>query len=466
MKICFKPRGERGSLTIFFSLALPVLVLFLGIMLDITRMKAASNILEEGLYGGLDSTLANYNKELRQEYGLFAVSSSEAEIFKDVLFYDLQDSVEIMNSEITYLDSLSEQNILKDQILEEMKITGLVNIGKDFLNQLKNFQNLGMSENLEGLGGSKEEVSQSVQEDVAKNVKNIKALEERQKAGEEGLEEEIKGLYEENKDLVILAEDVANGDYGDEFGEKEENEKGWAESLGRLEEAYGKDIFSKGDQVDDFLQNKEKITKTENILETGLLGIRDNLLLDEYILEHFENMSGLGAGEVEEIMYGDNYVVKTILEVFLWRLTLDGIGYFVLDPKSPPEPVSRLIYSAVAGGVTAIYDTAGMLLEKDFSVPLIHIEPQGFTPLEKIEFSYRNQLQLMLLLKSEEEKLEGVYKKIAEEYGSGLYTGIKGSATCRQKIIFLSFLPDGTKILDGYVEGGYFYVSKELTKSY
>ncbi len=114
-------------------------------------------------------------------------------------------------------DSLSDSGVLKGQVLEDMKVRGLVNLGKGaygIFSAMEEVSSLGFGE----FGGSREEVVGGLQERVAGNVKEIKGLEERRGLGEVGLDGRIDGLYGENKSLLDMAEDLSNGGDGLDAG--------------------------------------------------------------------------------------------------------------------------------------------------------------------------------------------------------------------------------------------------------
>ena len=71
-----------------------------------------------------------------------------------------------------------------------------------------------------------------------------------------------------------------------------------------------------------------------------------------------------------------------------------------------------------------------------------------------------------MLFKSEEKKLEGIYREVKKGREGELYSGVRGTGEVAVDLFFLKYLPEGMPILDGWIEGGKFHVAKEVEKSY
>jgi hypothetical protein len=68
---------EGGSLVLFMAVVLPVLVLFFGVLFDVVRIRYVMNVVNEGVYSSVDSVLADYDKDLYEAYGIFALREKE-----------------------------------------------------------------------------------------------------------------------------------------------------------------------------------------------------------------------------------------------------------------------------------------------------------------------------------------------------------------------------------------------------
>ncbi|AMP19918.1 hypothetical protein AZF37_00845 [endosymbiont 'TC1' of Trimyema compressum] len=177
-------------------------------------------------------------------------------------------------------------------------------------------------------------------------------------------------------------------------------------------------------------------------------------------------MIGEGRGDVEWIMSGEGGKGKVVLELFLIRFLLNGVGYMTIDPKSPPEPISRLLYGLIGGLLTGIADSATLLTDENGMVPFVHIVPSGTNICESFQLSYKDHLRGMLLYRNEDEKLSRVQTLVNKDFGAELYTGFNCEGTVSINLLFLKCLPDGTKILDCEIVGGRYYVSQAVSKNY
>lgn len=453
-------RSKRGSLILFLALVLPGLVLFAGGLMDVIRIKASGNLLEEALMTSMDSVLADYDRNLRERFGLFALREKDyGRDLEACLVSNLRyKGIEVLGSEVSLVRDFLEPGVLRGQVLEEMKIRGLVNLSKEFLGVVEAFQEVSSVQGgLSQYGSSPEEVVSGIQAKVALNVSEIKGLEERQSAGEEGLSSQIEGLYQSNKELLVVAENLSGGEgLGAEGGDGIESNVG-PELFQNLQSIFKEEFPDlEGSFVNPselYFRGKAGESRVREVLLSGLLGFRDRFLLGEYVLEMGSTYVGGGSGEVEKIL-GDGYGGLGLLEVLVLRSFLDGVGYFVLDPMAPPEPFSRLLYAAGRGFVQGAQDLWGFLSVEDSRVPLVNGVGLLGNPFEGVRLSYRNHLELLLLGTSEERILEGIYGLVSREFPGRLYAGVEAGVSGRVGLWFLSFLPDEFSLLGGVMEDG------------
>ena len=140
--------------------------------------------------------------------------------------------------------------------------------------------------------------------------------------------------------------------------------------------------------------------------------------------------------------------------------------YDPIDPKSPPAPISRLLYGLVGGLLTGIGDTVTLLTEENSHVPLVHIIPSSTNVFEYIQLSYEDHLRGMLLYRNEEEKLSRIQFLVNSDFENRLYIGLYCEGSVSIDLLFLKCIPDGTKILGGEIIGGRYYVSQSVSKNY
>jgi hypothetical protein len=458
---------ERGSLVLFMVIVLPVLVLFFGVLFDVVRIKYVVNVVNEGVYSSVDSVLADYDSALYEKYGLFAVKGKEYGLdFRSMLRNNVNGKgVSLENFTLILEKPLSDSRVLKKQILEEMKIRGLVNLGKQtygIFSAMEEVDKLGADYG--DFGGSKEEASKKLQERVASNVEVIKGLEERRAGGETGLDGTIDKLYGKNKSLLVMAENLSdgsgtgNGDEPNQIGE---------DTWKKLGELFGSEVGSYEEELKSpgflFFRAKEVGVGLRESLGAGLEGLRDDLLLGEYVLERFPNLSG-GEGVTERII-GNGSTLGTLFNILLFRTFVDGVGYFVLDTKAPPELVSRLVYSVVLGLGTGVSDVLSLVGVSEARVPVVNVLGTP-NPLAFLKLSYGDHLLMFSLLAGEECLLKGIYGEVVRDFPGAYFCGARGSVEGSVNLTFLKFLPEGSRLFGGEVRGGCFVFEESVSLSF
>lgn len=468
--------GEGGSLVLFMAIVLPVLVFFLGFLFDVVRVKYAVNVVNEGVYSSVDSVLADYDRSLYKDYGIFALKGKEYGLdFSSMVRNNLKGkSLKMSGFSLVLEESLSDSRVLKKQILEEMKIRGLVNLGKQtygIFSAMDEVDKLGAD--FGDFSGSREEASTKMQERVASNMEVIKSLEERRTGGEAGLDGAIDRLYGENRSLLVMAEDLSDG--GSDGVNGDTNQIG-EDTWNKLGELFGNDAESYREEIKSpgflFFKAKEVGGGLRERLGAGLEGLRDDLLMGEYVLERFPNLSSVAgslgsAGDigVAERIIGNGSTLGTLFSVLLFRTFVDGVGYFVLDAKAPPELVARFLYSVVMGFGTGVSDVFSLVGVGDTRVPVVNVLGTP-NPLEFLKLSYGDHLLMFSLLAGEECLLEGIYGEVVSDYPGSYFCGARGSVTGSVPLTFLRFLPEGSKIFGGEVRGGCFVFEEVVSLSF
>ncbi len=482
---------EHGSLVLFMAIVLPVLILFFGVLFDIIRIKYGMNVVNEGVYSSVDSVLADYDKSMYGSYGLFALKGKEYGLdFSSMVRNNVKGKgVSLSNFSLSLEQPLSDSRFLKKQILEEMKVRGMVNLGKQaygIFSAMEEVDKLGAE--FGDFGGSKEEATRSLQERVASNVEVIKGLEERRAGGEAGLDGTIEKLYGENKSLLVMAEDLANGgdgvvDSSNSDGESNETNQYGSDTWRKLGELFGGELGSYEEELKSpgflFFRAKEVGGGLKSRLGAGLEGLRDDLLLGEYVLERFPNLTavvgnvgsgvslGVGSdsiGEAERII-GNGSTLGTLFNILLFRTFVDGVGYFVLDAKAPPELVARLVYSVVLGLGTGAADVLSLVGVSDARVPVVNVYGTP-NPLEFLKLSYGDHLLMFSLLAGEECLLRGIYGEVVKDFPGAYFCGAKGSVVGSVPLTFFKFLPEGSKLFGGEVRGGCFVFEEVVSLSF
>lgn len=474
-------REEDGSLVLFMAIVLPLLVLFFGVLFDVVRIKYAVNVVNESVYSSVDSVLADYDKDLYGSYGIFALKGKEYGLdFSSMVRNNLKGKgVSVSDFSLVLEKPLADSRVLKEQILEEMKIRGLVNLGKQaygVFSAMEEVDKLGAD--FGDFSGSQEEASKKMQERVASNMEVIKGLEERRAGGETGLDGVIDRLYGENKSLLVMAEDISDGSgagNGDGDNEGDEPNQIGEDTWNKLGELFGSDVGGYEEELKSpgflFFRSKERVESLKGRLGAGLEGLRDDLLLGEYVLERFPNLSSVvgGSGDsdigVAERIIGNGSTLGTLFNILLFRTFVDGIGYFVLDAKAPPELVARLVYSVVLGLGTGASDVLSLVGVSDARVPVVNV--LGIpNPLEFLKLSYGDHLLMFSLLAGEECLLKGIYDEVVRDFPGAYFCGVRGSVVASFPLFFLKFLPEGSRVFGGEVRGGCFVFEEVVSLSF
>lgn len=145
----FKP---RGSITVFLCIVLAVLIPLSCMLIDITRYSLAKKQAKTALKICAESVLAAYDRQLKEQYGLFAIYPRDAEnIEKEIYellsrnlntesevdgFSDLYE-FKVLNVEAIPFYNYSEPFVLQQQVAEFMKYRAPIQIVQEFYEKIK-----------------------------------------------------------------------------------------------------------------------------------------------------------------------------------------------------------------------------------------------------------------------------------------------------------------------------------------
>lgn len=165
--------NNRGAITVYLSIILSAVIMLSGVLMDIVRIRTAEVQVRRAVNTAAISTLAGYNTKLKEDYGLFALHSSDAEYlsnttedylgknlladirdisgkhqmysflkgmminnqYRDVDFIDLFD-YKIENIEVTPVYNFTENEITRQQIVEYMKYRAPVQFAENFMGKI------------------------------------------------------------------------------------------------------------------------------------------------------------------------------------------------------------------------------------------------------------------------------------------------------------------------------------------
>lgn len=165
--------NNRGAITVYLSIILSAVIMLSGVLMDIVRIRAAEVQVRRAASTAAMAALAGYNSKLKQDYGLFALHSSDtaylnetvedylgknllSEIsdingkhqiysflkgimidnqYKDVNFIDLY-NYKIESINVTPIYNFTENDITRQQIVEYMKYRAPVQFAENFMDKI------------------------------------------------------------------------------------------------------------------------------------------------------------------------------------------------------------------------------------------------------------------------------------------------------------------------------------------
>lgn len=494
--------NKKGSITILFAILLPILLLFGMFIFEALWESLARTYFDQACYSAARSCLADYDSSVWQEYGVFLFQDEpDAKRIQEDIESNLDSNdwlkVQITKVQCQAIDPL-ERDVLKRQILENVKYVAPIRGAQalwDLVSNLKSSESYSRAgakavelemaqknmkqteENNRRIKDEKEEIK-----DLKRRIKSEKKKETPDSARIASLERRvdtkertIDKLYDENRDLTYKTQDILAGQGLDQVPDEvdakqmaKESElhssldkmvkakKLTEERLGWEEDATDDTLFGKDIDTEDCEDALHLIQSARNVLEEG----RDRFYLGEYALKYFSDVtSDSHEAEIEYLITGSKHPeVAYGFRLLAERTALDSLGYFLLDPKSPPELLARTIYSLVSGGIQGLIDIY-YLVGLEESVPLIHITPGTTNPFRNIQLDYEDHQRLDLLLTGEEKKLDRIQDLLPAEGYTGKQVQIE--ARIRRIFPFRVIRDDEAKDDDNYL-----HLRKEICVCY
>jgi len=144
---------EKGAITVFLSIVFMALIVFVGVVIDLTRITAAERKVQSVLNSSARSVLAAYDGELAGSYGIYGLNAGSKSIRDDFYRYltvnlkERHQGIRLMNIEVAYedadiqgMESLLEEDPFKRQVQEYMKYRTVINTSEALIEQLKNLK--------------------------------------------------------------------------------------------------------------------------------------------------------------------------------------------------------------------------------------------------------------------------------------------------------------------------------------
>ncbi|MFZ5645876.1 MAG: pilus assembly protein TadG-related protein [Bacillota bacterium] len=205
-----KTPNEKGYITIYLLIILLALIFFLGLLIDLSRIRIAQNQVRRAANSAARSVLAEYDSPLKNGYGLFAMTSSlEQERRKDFdryLCLNLKESQEfslldyhIEESSLILIRPLSDTAVLQQQILEEMKYRAPLDITEELFNRINDIGGFfGVFSKAEKEKENLKKVDDGL-DDIKQSNKKIKELSEQRKLLKGKIQQKEKNLNDLEK---------------------------------------------------------------------------------------------------------------------------------------------------------------------------------------------------------------------------------------------------------------------------
>ncbi|ACL74890.1 DUF5702 domain-containing protein [Ruminiclostridium cellulolyticum] len=149
----------KGAITVFLSIVLTAIFLVIGTFTDGARLRLAQSHVQRANKAAISSVLANYNNELKDEYGLFGVYLDEdslQETYEEYLsknlgivgkgksMYDF--SIDNIKLENPY--SLENKEVIENQIMEFMKYRAPYKLATELIEKVKGIKNISKGSNV------------------------------------------------------------------------------------------------------------------------------------------------------------------------------------------------------------------------------------------------------------------------------------------------------------------------------
>jgi len=136
--------NDRGSVSLYALIVLVPIVLFLGLLFDLARFRAADKMAEQQTKTAVRSVLSGYDRTLREEYGLFGLAAGEEErlAMAGMAFAQTGGGFSAVNPRLVELSVepiyyLADHRLFRRQILEEMKVKGAVEFTRRVYDNMK-----------------------------------------------------------------------------------------------------------------------------------------------------------------------------------------------------------------------------------------------------------------------------------------------------------------------------------------
>ncbi len=178
---------NRGQISIYLSIVFMSVLCIAAVLTDISRISGGETVVQKALRSAARSAIAEYGTQLKDKYGLFALSSekcsqAEAVVKKyaemNLIAPEEQGSIDLYDFRIeelkvTPLFNLSEDGIFRCQVLDYMKYRAPKQLVEGFIDRLKLIRDSGKMSEAYGKKVAIDKITGKMDKSQQKLKKNI-----------------------------------------------------------------------------------------------------------------------------------------------------------------------------------------------------------------------------------------------------------------------------------------------------
>lgn len=130
-----KREGEKGAVTVFLCIILLAVIIFAGVLVDAARMRAGEEQVKRAVESAAKSTLAGYDNNLKENYGIFALHENNTKVLESTMKNYIEENLAVETGhsmvdlydfkveaiKVTPIFNLTENEAARNQIVEYMK---------------------------------------------------------------------------------------------------------------------------------------------------------------------------------------------------------------------------------------------------------------------------------------------------------------------------------------------------------
>lgn len=138
--------NERGSVTIYSLIVLVPIMLFLGLIFELTRIHSAEVQAEQKTKAAVRSVLSAYDRELRTHYGLFGLAGNDEQLtviaentassWNEDQGWNMSSPI-LAHMQISSVYTLADHRFFRQQIMEEMKLKAPIEFTRHLFDKWK-----------------------------------------------------------------------------------------------------------------------------------------------------------------------------------------------------------------------------------------------------------------------------------------------------------------------------------------